>query len=53
MNEFVLLKAIELSVQYNLTVYDAVYCALAAVNGCNLITADKKILNVPWAEKLY
>jgi len=53
LSEFLLAKAAQLSVEYNLTIYDAIYCALAVCNGCSVVTADKKILKVPWAEKLY
>ncbi|PIU20169.1 MAG: VapC toxin family PIN domain ribonuclease [Elusimicrobia bacterium CG08_land_8_20_14_0_20_59_10] len=36
-------KAAQLAFTYNITIYDAVYAALAESLGCDFITADKKL----------
>ena len=40
-------KAIENSYEYNITIYDSLYIALAQFNGCPLITADKELYKIP------
>lgn len=42
-NEALLKEAVRLAINHNITVYDAVYAALAKTLGCELITADKKL----------
>lgn len=42
-NIFLLEKANELAIQNNLSLYDAIYLALAIINGSPLITADKEL----------
>lgn len=46
-SEFILQKTIQVSLQYNLTIYDAAYIALAMVHGAPMITADKELAVVP------
>lgn len=45
--EPILCKAIELSQSYNLSIYDAVYAAIACLHDAQLITEDKELLKVP------
>lgn len=40
-------KSIEISSKHNLSIYDSVYCALAEINGAELITADDKLSKTP------
>jgi predicted nucleic acid-binding protein len=47
LDEFLLNKATEISVKYNLTVYDGIYAALAQIHGAPLITSDNKLLEFP------
>ena len=35
--------ALELAIQHGVTVYDALYLALAAGTGCRLVTADRRL----------
>jgi len=42
-----MLKTIENSVKYNITIYDALYVTLAQIHGTFLITADKKLYKIP------
>ena len=51
-NQFILDKAIELSIKYNLSLYDGIYAALAQINGCELITADEKLSKIPQGKRL-
>lgn len=47
--------AIELSIKYRVSVYDACYAVLAQRKKCNLITADDKFadkMNLPFVKKL-
>ena len=46
-NIFLLNKAIELSIKHEITLYDAIYLALANVYGCPLITADLTLGKLP------
>lgn len=46
---FLLQRAIKLALEYNLTIYDALYAALAQIHGCPLITADEKLKKLPFA----
>lgn len=39
--------ALEISVKYGITVYDALYVAIAQENRCELITADKELYKIP------
>mgnify|MGYP001607985802 CR=1 FL=1 len=52
MNQFLLKKAIDLTVQYDLTLYDAIYAALSQIHGCPLITEDEKLKKIPSAVEL-
>src|SRR3972149_2115920 len=47
LNEEIMLKTIENSVKYNITIYDALYVTLAQIHGTFLITADKKLYKIP------
>jgi len=44
-NGALLKEAVRLAMGHDITVYDAVYVALAKSLGCELITADKKLLH--------
>ena len=46
-NKDFLYKAIEISLKYNLTVYDSIYIALAQSYDCELITADEELAKCP------
>jgi len=46
-NNELLMKTIENSIKYNITVYDALYVTLAQVHGTFLITADKGLYKIP------
>ena len=48
-NEFILEKAIPISLKYNLTFYDSIYAALSQLYGCPLITTDKELIKFPSA----
>ena len=48
-NEFILEKAVQISIDYNLTIYDALYAAIAQMYGCPLITTDEKRKKFPSA----
>ncbi len=43
-DDFLLKRTINLSIRHNLSMYDAVYAALAISNDCPLVTADKELL---------
>lgn len=48
-------KAVELSKEIKMTVYDAIYAVLAKEKKCNLITADEKFvkaINRPFVKQL-
>lgn len=51
-NVYLLRQAVSLALQYNLTIYDALYAALARVHGCPLITTDGKLSKLPQAVTL-
>ncbi len=51
-NTFILDKTIEISLKYNLSIYDATYAALSQIYGCPLITEDKKLKKFPSAVSL-
>ncbi len=51
-NEFILCKAINISLEYGLTIYDSIYAAIAQLHGCPLITADEKLRKFPSAVAL-
>ena len=46
LSEWVMIKTIENSVRYNITVYDALYITLAQIHGTFLVTADKGLYKV-------
>ena len=52
LNNFLLAKAIILSIQYDLSLYDSLYAAIAQLHGCPLVTEDEKLKKFPSAEKL-
>ena len=47
LDEFLINKAISASAEYNLSIYDSIYVALAQIYGTQLITADEKLLKTP------
>lgn len=47
LNEEIMLKAIENSIKYNITIYDSLYVTIAQLHGIALITADKKLYKIP------
>lgn len=51
-SEFILDKAISVSLQYDLTLYDSLYAAIAQIHGCPLITLDEKLKKFPSAQGL-
>ena len=51
-NSFLLEKTISLSLKHNLSIYDAVYAALAQLHGCQLVTVDEKLSKLPQAKLL-
>jgi len=51
-NEFFLEKAIKISLQYGLTIYDALYATIAQLHGCPLITTDAELKKFPSAKSL-
>lgn len=46
-DSIILEKAIENSLKYNITIYDALYVTLAQIYGTFLITADKELYKIP------
>lgn len=51
-NAYLLRQATRLALEHNVTLYDALYAALAHVHGCPLITADRKLSKIPQAVTL-
>jgi predicted nucleic acid-binding protein len=51
-NEYILDKAVSISLKYDLTLYDSLYAAVSQIHGCPLITADEKLLKFPSAQEL-
>ncbi len=51
-NSFLLKKAISLALQYNLSLYDALYAALAQIHSCPIVTANEKLKKFPLAVSL-
>lgn len=47
LNHFLLERAASVALAYNITVYDALYVALAHILGVPLITADKALRDIP------
>lgn len=47
MNPFLLEKSIQVALQYKLTLYDALYVAIAQTFGLPLVTEDAALLKVP------
>ena len=52
MNPYILDKAISISLEYDLTLYDSMYAAISQIHSCPLITADKKLKKFPSAVML-
>lgn len=52
LDEFLLNKAINASLTYNLSIYDAIYAALAQIHGTQLVTEDEELLKIPNAISL-
>lgn len=46
-NNEIMLKAIENSIKYDITIYDSLYVTIAQLHGIALITADKKLYRIP------
>jgi len=46
---YLLNKAVRISLEYNLSMYDALYAALSQIYGCELITEDKELGKFPSA----
>ena len=46
-NKYLVDKAVEISYKYKITIYDAIYVALAQMHGCFLVTADKELFKIP------
>lgn len=51
-NQFMLEKALKISLEYNLTLYDSIYAALSQIHDCPLITEDEKLKKFPSAVTL-
>ncbi|PIN89382.1 PIN domain nuclease [Candidatus Pacearchaeota archaeon CG10_big_fil_rev_8_21_14_0_10_34_76] len=47
LDEFLMRKAVEISVEYGFSIYDSIYAALAQMHGAELITEDSKLLKFP------
>lgn len=47
LNEHLCIKAIEIALKYNLTLYDALYVAVAQFHGAPLVTADTALYSLP------
>lgn len=47
LNPQLLDKSIDLALKYNITVYDALYVAIAQFHGAPLISADKELFKLP------
>jgi len=45
--DFILKKAIDIALKYDVTIYDASYVAIAQLYGVPMITADKKLVKIP------
>ena len=41
------LSDLQLAVKFNITIYDAIYVALAQIEDCELITADSELYEIP------
>ena len=52
LNQFILERSLEISLQYDLSIYDALYAALSQIHGCSLVTEDKKLKKFPSAVAL-
>lgn len=52
LNQFILETSLKISLEYNLSMYDALYAALAQIHGCPLITEDNKLKKFPSAVAL-
>ncbi len=51
-SEFILEKAIQIALNYDLTIYDALYASIAQIHGCPLVTVDEKLKKFPSAVSL-
>ena len=47
LNPFLLKQAIKVALQYNFSLYDSLYVALAQIHGCEIVTSDKKLGKFP------
>lgn len=47
LNDLLSAKAIENSIKYSITIYDALYVTLAQIHGTFLITSDKALYKIP------
>ena len=45
--DFVLEKTIAIALEYDVTIYDASYAAVAQIYGAQIVTADKKMARIP------
>ncbi|MAH07305.1 hypothetical protein CMI38_03595 [Candidatus Pacearchaeota archaeon] len=51
-DDHLLQRAVKISLEYDLSIYDSLYAALSEVYGCELVTDDKKLMNFPNAVSL-
>ncbi len=47
LNNDLINKAIDISIENNFTIYDSIYVALAQMNDCELITGDEELAEIP------
>ena len=47
LDENIMEKAIQMSLKYDVSIYDAIYVALADIHSAPLITADKELAKIP------
>lgn len=47
LNESLLQKTLAISLKEGLTIYDSLYVAIAEVENCQMITADKELYKIP------
>lgn len=47
LTQFLMEKAAHLSIKYNVSIYDSLYIAIANIYGISLVTADKKLADIP------
>lgn len=46
-DQFIIEKAINIAIEYNITIYDALYVSIAQLHNAFLITADSKLYKIP------